>query len=219
MIHKIILASASPRRKEILEKQGIIFEVKAGIKDEITAAESPEEIVMDLSYGKASEVYENEDGLEDILIIGADTIVVCQREIMGKPVDDEDAFRMLFQLQGKTHQVYTGVTLILRQDETETIYRLYEVTDVTMHPMNSKQIWDYIRTKEPEDKAGAYAIQGKCGIYIKGISGDYNNVVGLPIARIYQELIKMNIDITRVNKKDSCSEQDADRSINESSNI
>ena len=201
MIQKIILASSSPRRKEILERQGIIFEVKSGIKDEITSAESPEEVVMDLSYGKATEAYESEDIKGDILIIGADTIVVCQREIMGKPADNEDAFRMLSKLQGKTHQVYTGVTLIIRQDETETINRLYEVTDVTMHPMDPSQIRDYISTKEPMDKAGAYAIQGKCGIYIKGIAGDYNNVVGLPMARIYQELMKINIDITQVAKK------------------
>lgn len=200
MIRKIILASSSPRRKEILEKQGIVFEVRAGIKDEITTAETPEEIVMDLSYGKASEVYEEDDIKGDVLIIGADTIVVCQREIMGKPVDDDDAFRMLSKLQGKTHQVFTGVTLIARQDGTETISRLYEVTDVIMHPMNQDQIRDYICTKEPMDKAGAYAIQGKCGIYIKGITGDYNNVVGLPIARIYQELMKMGIDITKTGR-------------------
>ena len=132
----------------------------------------------------------------DILVIGADTVVAYDGKILGKPVDEADAKRMLTMLSGNTHSVFTGVTLVLI-DKTGRAGELvfYEKTDVKMHAMTEAEIDRYIATGEPMDKAGSYGIQGKCAIYIEKIDGDYNNVVGLPITRIYQELKNIGIDI------------------------
>ena len=132
----------------------------------------------------------------DILVIGADTVVAYEGNILGKPKDEEDAKHMLSMLSGNTHSVFTGVTLVL-MDKTGRAGELvfFEKTDVTMHTMTESEIERYIATGEPMDKAGAYGIQGKCAIYIEKIDGDYNNVVGLPISRLYQELKKIGIDI------------------------
>lgn len=194
---KIILASGSPRRKELLTQVGLSFEVSPAHGEEVITKTIPVEIVDELSYEKALEVadrYEKEQGItQQTVIIGADTIVAYDKEIMGKPKDSEDAVRMLKKLQNNTHQVYTGVTLIIISDGERKIVRFQEKTDVSMYPMTDKQIRDYVATGEPKDKAGAYAIQGKCAAYIKGICGDYNNVVGLPIARLMQELFQQGI--------------------------
>ena len=112
---------------------------------------------------------------------------------MGKPADQDDAVRMLDLLQGDTHQVYTGVTLVILKDGTRSTMTFSEKTDVLMYPMTKEQIKAYVETGEPMDKAGAYAIQGKCAAYIKGIHGDYNNVVGLPVARLMQELFVLKL--------------------------
>ena len=203
---QIILASQSPRRKELLEQIGLEFEICPAKGEEIITKTIPEEVVMELSKQKAEEVAamvssfgeEHKDITtpSDILVIGADTVVAYDCKILGKPVDEADAKRMLTMLSGNTHSVFTGVTLVLIDKSGragELVF--YEKTDVKMHEMSELEIDRYIATGEPMDKAGSYGIQGKCAIYIEKIDGDYNNVVGLPITRIYQELKKIGIDI------------------------
>jgi len=203
---QIILASQSPRRKELLEQIGLEFEICPAKGEKVITKTIPEEVVMELSKQKAEEVAymvssfgeEHKDITtpSDILVIGADTVVAYDGKILGKPVDEADAKRMLTMLSGNTHSVFTGVTLVLIDKSGragELVF--YEKTNVKMHPMSEAEIDRYIATGEPMDKAGSYGIQGKCAIYIEKIDGDYNNVVGLPIARIYQELKKIGIDI------------------------
>ena len=203
---QIILASASPRRKELLEQIGLEFEICPAKGEEVITKTIPEEVVMELSKQKAEEVAamvysfgENHQDIttpSDILVIGADTVVAYDGKILGKPKDEADAKRMITMLAGNTHSVFTGVTLVLI-DKSGKVGELvfYEKTDVTMYPMTEVEIDRYIATGEPMDKAGSYAIQGKCAIHIEKIEGDYNNVVGLPIARIYQELKNIGIDV------------------------
>ncbi|MDE6921733.1 MAG: Maf family protein [Lachnospiraceae bacterium] len=197
---KYILASNSPRRRELLEQAGICFEISPAQGEEISTGDLPADIVEELSRKKATEVaqrylrkYEN----DTVVIIGADTVVACQGEIMGKPRDQADASAMLAKLQGGTHQVYTGVTfIVLEQGQGERgqkVVTFHERTDVSMYPMTPEQIAAYVATGEPMDKAGAYAIQGKCAVHIKGINGDYNNVVGLPVARLVHELFEIHL--------------------------
>ncbi len=181
---RIILASASPRRRDLMEQAGFTFDVCVSTKEEKKESWSPEETVKRLSEQKALDVSEQYD--EDCIVIGADTVVACEHEILGKPTDEEDAFRMLFMLQGRTHQVYTGVTIIEGPKGNRTVKVFAEKTDVTMYPMSADMIREYIRTGEPMDKAGAYGIQGRAAVFVKSVCGDYNNVVGLPVAAIWQ---------------------------------
>ena len=194
---RVILASGSPRRKELLEQVGVSFEISVADGEEIITRKLPWEIVEELSLQKATEVakrYEVEAGVaEQTVVIGADTIVAYGEEIMGKPKSEEMAKEMLRKLQDGSHQVYTGVTLIIMTAEGRQVVTFHEKTDVVMYPMSEAQIEAYVATKEPMDKAGSYAIQGKCAAYVKGICGDYNNVVGLPVARLMQELFKLGI--------------------------
>lgn len=194
---RVILASGSPRRKELLEQVGVSFEISVADGEEIITRKLPWEIVEELSLQKATEVakrYEVETGVaEQTVVIGADTIVAYGEEIMGKPKSEEMAKEMLRKLQDGSHQVYTGVTLIIMTAEGRQVVTFHEKTDVVMYPMSEAQIEAYVATKEPMDKAGSYAIQGKCAAYVKGICGDYNNVVGLPVARLMQELFKLGI--------------------------
>ena len=132
---------------------------------------------------------------EDTLVIGADTIVVYHGQILGKPEDEADAVKTLAMLQGNTHQVYTGVTLLRKQGDSWERYTFTECTDVTFYPVSEKEIRDYVSTGDPMDKAGSYGIQGPFGIYVRGIRGDYNNVVGLPVARLFYEAKKHGIDL------------------------
>lgn len=190
-IGRIILASASPRRKELLTQIGLAYEVMPSRAEEKTEKEAPEEIVQELSMQKAADIHAKleEQGEDGYTVIGADTVVSFQGAVMGKPKDAEDACRMLGILQGNVHQVYTGVTLcIKREGLPPKFHTFYEKTDVSMYPMSEEEIADYVATGEPMDKAGAYAVQGGCAAYIKGICGDYSNVVGLPVGRLYQEL-------------------------------
>lgn len=202
---RIILASASPRRKELLEQVGVEFEICPAKGEEIITKTIPSEVVEELSSQKALEIaelitqYDREHSdittPTDIMVIGADTVVAYANEILGKPKDEADAKRMLTMLSGKTHSVYTGVTVVLIDKEGRAgKITFHEKTDVVMYEMSEKQIDRYIATGEPMDKAGSYGIQGKCAIHIKAIEGDYNNVVGLPVARLYQELISLGID-------------------------
>lgn len=182
---QIVLASASPRRRELLAQAGIVFTVKASDAEEVVTENAPDKIVKELAFLKAKAVAERE---EDALVIGADTIVVAEGNILGKPHSREEAFSMLSMLQGKTHQVYTGVALIAKEAGKERLEVFAEKTDVTFYPMTEKEIQEYIDTGESMDKAGAYGIQGRAAVYIQKICGDYNNVVGLPVAKLYQKL-------------------------------
>ena len=194
-MRKIILASASPRRRELLAAAGVIFQICASEGEEKITAENPDEVVCELSALKAAEIaskFELEDGT---VIIGADTIVSYMNKILGKPSDEQDAFETLKMLQGNTHQVYTGVTVLERKAGKWVEHTFFESTDVTFYSVSREEIQDYIATGEPMDKAGSYGIQGRFAIHIKGIHGDYNNVVGLPVARLYQELRKLGVDV------------------------
>lgn len=186
---KIVLASASPRRKELLEQIGIFFEIQPAKGEEIITGNTPSQIVEELSCQKASEVAEKnrEDGT---LIIGSDTVVSYEDKIMGKPKDEEDAARMLRKLSGNVHHVYTGVTAILWKKGQKRKVTFSEKTEVVFYSISEEEIKEYISTGEPMDKAGAYGIQGIGGKFIREIRGDYNNVVGLPVARLYQEVLK-----------------------------
>lgn len=191
---RIILASGSPRRKELLKLLGLDFTVLPAEGEEETHAEAPADVVQDLALHKAQEVCDRtaaEAGTEtesDVLVIGSDTVVASGGTILGKPVDEADAYRMLSMLQSRVHQVYTGVALLgqIRGKQVRRVF--YESVDVTFYPMDDREIRDYIHTGEPMDKAGSYGIQGGGGLFVKSIRGDYNTVVGLPAARLYQEL-------------------------------
>lgn len=190
---KYILASASPRRRDLLGQIGISFEIMVAEGEEVITKTLPSEVVEELSYKKALEVADRYEAGYTVsrptVVIGADTIVALGQEIMGKPKDEADAIRMLSLLQGNTHQVYTGVTLVILGCGKRRVISFHEKTDVMMYPMTKAQIQAYVDTRESDDKAGGYAIQGRCAAYIKGIVGDYNNVVGLPVGRVYQELV------------------------------
>ena len=188
---KLYLASASPRRKELLRQVGLSFKTMPSTVEEKITKTEPDQVVEELSYQKAVDVCGKlvSEGKEDFVVIGADTVVSCWGKIMGKPKDKEDACRMLGELQGRSHQVYTGVTLAWKSKDISPMYFTFnECTDVTMYAMTEEEIKKYVDSGEPMDKAGAYAIQGLCAAHIQGICGDYNNVVGLPVGRVYQEL-------------------------------
>ena len=170
---KIILASASPRRKELLAKAGISFTVIPAAGEEKRTSEDPGEAVQQLARDKAEWVAQSLAECEEgTLVIGSDTIVVFENRILGKPKDRRDAAETLEKLQGNTHQVYTGVTVLERKAGKWVEHTFFESTDVTFYPVSREEIQDYIATGEPMDKAGSYGIQGLFGIYVKGICGD-----------------------------------------------
>ena len=192
---QIVLASASPRRSELLRQAGMNFVVIPSRGEEIVTSTHPAEVVEELSLQKAKEVAERilagrEESVTDFsVVIGADTVVAADHKILGKPADHEDARKMITMLQGNIHQVYTGVTLILRDEKGNIRTRTFnECTDVDVCEMSYEEVEAYISTPEPYDKAGAYGIQGSFGVYIRGIRGCYYNVVGLPISRLCREL-------------------------------
>lgn len=185
----IILASASPRRAELLTQAKIPFTALPSNAEENLSADTPEELVEQLSFIKANDVYNKiKKEYKDILVIGADTIVYYDGEVLGKPADEAEAFDMLKLLSDRTHSVYTGISIIFKKDGEKRTILLHDKTDVTFYPINDFELKEYIATKDPLDKAGAYGIQGPFAIHIKEIKGDYNNVVGLPIAKLYQAL-------------------------------
>ena len=184
---KIILASGSPRRKELLEQIGIEFDIITSDVDETTLITQPDEYVKYLSRIKAQAVWDmvkDDDDYrnEDVVVIGA---VSHKGHILTKPKDTGNAFDILKELAGDCHQVYTGVTLIKNNN---VVSNFAEKTDVYCNDISDNEIREYISTGEPMDKAGAYGIQGRFAAFIGKIDGDYNNVVGLPVARVYQEL-------------------------------
>ena len=207
---RLVLASASPRRRELLSQIGLDFTVMPSTKEENAKTTEAGALVQELSRQKAVDIWEQLSGGQgqnpdadqeqiseetqepnlngkrqsELLVIGADTVVCCEGKILGKPHSREAAAEMLTSLQGRSHEVYTGVTLY-SQSETVTFF---ECTQVEFYPMTEVEISEYIDSKEPMDKAGAYGIQGLGARFVKGIRGDYNNVVGLPVGRLYQEL-------------------------------
>lgn len=185
---ELILASASPRRKELLEKIGLPFTVQPAMGEERITQKSPAAVVMELSRQKAEEIAAAQTG--DCIIIGADTVVAKGEKIMGKPKDAADAKQMLRSIADDCHQVYTGVTLIRTGAHPQSV-TFQEKTDVCLYPISDAELDAYIASGDPMDKAGAYGIQGDFAIYVKRIAGDYYNVVGLPIGRVYQELKRM----------------------------
>ncbi|MFX0558986.1 nucleoside triphosphate pyrophosphatase [Tepidibacillus infernus] len=192
-MEKIILASSSPRRREILELIGISFLVHPSDVDEgYNESNSPEDIVKQLATRKAMDIASY---YQEGIIIGADTIVVLDGQILGKPKDEEDAFQMLNRLQGRSHQVFSGVAVV--DAKTREVKASYQMTKVYMDPLSEEEIRLYIATKEPMDKAGSYGIQGFGAIFIEKIEGDYFNVVGLPVALLSTLLKDFGIQILK----------------------
>ena len=193
---RLILGSASPRRRELLAQAGFTFTVHPAKGEEVITSTHPAEVVEELSLQKARQVADEllgGDSVEMIpgetVIIGADTVVAAEHRILGKPADREEAFRMIDLIQGERHQVYTGVTfLFVDRDKNIHTRTFHECTDVDVYDMSKEEIEAYIATPEPYDKAGAYGIQGSFGVFVRGIHGCYYNVVGLPIARLRREL-------------------------------
>lgn len=226
-MNELILASASPRRRELLERIGLPFQVCVSNCEEIITGTCPEKVVCELSRQKAQDVWQKlkkgqasvDAGQPSVdagqaaeivtaaekaaagqtaenvgadeagrVVVGADTVVAYSGRILGKPADAAQAAEMLELLSGNTHQVYTGVTFFYQENGVEKAHTFYERTEVTVYPMSRAEINAYVATGEPMDKAGAYGIQGRFAAYVKEIHGDYNNVVGLPVGRLYQEL-------------------------------
>jgi septum formation protein len=190
----LVLASASPRRQELLRNAGISFIVQpANINEAHVEGELPHDYAERLAREKALAVFETRP--QDI-VLGADTIVVIDDEILGKPRDAADAARMLRLISGRAHEVITGVCVVKSNDPATRRLELRIVSDmtrVTMNEISDAEIQAYIATGEPMDKAGAYAIQGMASRWIPRIEGDYSNVVGLPVALVYRLLREMKI--------------------------
>ena len=190
----IILASSSPRRKELMEmlfskKNLLICPAKGEEKPPENA--SPGETVKTLALAKAREVAENRELQEDEVIVAADTIVWHQGRIYGKPHSEEEAYHMLRNLSSSTHEVYTGLAVITR--ELEQIE--YERTAVSFRAIDEEEIFAYIASKEPMDKAGAYGAQGRAALFVKRIDGDFFNVIGLPLCRLGEMLKKTGVKL------------------------
>lgn len=199
---KVILASGSPRRKEMFERAGISFSVIKSNAKEVMTKIAPEEGVLELAKQKATAVkeqlskrdflwnLEEDKNKEGVLIVGADTVVVSEGTILGKPEGEDDAFRILMSLSGKTHSVFTGVCGIFLNRDGKVVpergVSFAEETSVTMYSFMEEEARAYIRTGEPMDKAGAYGIQGLGGLLVKEIRGDYQNVVGFPLAAFFR---------------------------------
>ena len=193
-MYQIILASGSPRRKEILEQAGVVFTVCPSQKNEVIKSQEPEEVVKELSLMKATDIAEKAP--VNSIIVGADTVVSNAGHILGKPKDELEAVQMIMNLQGHSHKVYTGVSIIVKhEDDTTDIRQFVEGTKVRIAVITKEEAMEYSLTKEPMDKAGAYAIQGKFAKYVQAIEGDYYNVVGFPIARFRVEMQRLGFQI------------------------
>lgn len=185
MNKQLVLASGSPRRKELLEQYNLKFKVVVPKIVEILDASLPlEKAIQQIAYDKARAVFSE---YPDHIVLAADTIVVCNNQYLGKPKNKDDAFRMLSLLSDNTHTVISGVSILL--DATSISF--FESTMITFNALSRQEILKYIASEEPFDKAGSYAIQGKASTFVKEIIGDYDNVVGLPITRVLQELKKV----------------------------
>ena len=188
---KIILASGSPRRKELLLQIGIVPEIIVSHVEEKITSDVPAEVVMSLAEQKAVDVAKEMP--EGTVFLGSDTVVAADGKILGKPKSHEEAYEMIRRLAGRSHQVYTGVCLVKKgpEGEADTVVSFYDETDVNVSPMTEKEIREYADSEEPMDKAGSYAVQGFFARYIDGLKGSYANVMGLPVHLVYQELKKL----------------------------
>ena len=188
---KIILASGSPRRKELLLQIGIVPEIIVSHVEEKITSDVPAEVVMSLAEQKAVDVAKEMP--EGTVILGSDTVVAADGKILGKPKSHEEAHEMIRRLAVRSHQVYTGVCLVKKgpEGEADTVVSFYDETDVNVSPMTEKEIREYADSEEPMDKAGSYAVQGFFARYIDGLKGSYANVMGLPVHLVYQELKKL----------------------------
>lgn len=205
-MYKIVLASASPRRKQIFEQVGIEFDVYPSDEEEVITETKPDKVCVSLSKLKAldvaskikayNDIHTDVSTPTDILVIGADTIVSVDGKILGKPRDEDDAFNMLKMLSDNDNYVYTGVTLVfMSKDGRVGEYSFFEKTKVTFYKIADDDIKAYIATGSPLDKAGSYGIQDMSAKFIKSIEGDYYNVVGFPIARLFYELNELGVKI------------------------
>ena len=200
--YNIVLASGSPRRKEILTQAGLDFTVIKSEGEEVITNSDPSMVTMELSRQKAIEVYDRINGTYEassdiyakekpIIVIGSDTVVAIDGQILGKPKDEAEAVCMIQKLQGRSHSVFTGVTIVLQSGEVENMVTFACETKVYVYPMSNQEIENYVLTGEPMDKAGAYGIQGLLSKYVEKIEGDYLNVVGFPLSAFWRELQKI----------------------------
>lgn len=180
--NKVVLASASPRRKEILSQVGVEFEIIPACGEEVITSDLPMDVVKELSCQKAIEVKDKCQA--NTLVIGADTVVALDNQILGKPKDFEEAFNMISSYRNRCHSVYTGVTIVL----DDIVKSFVEETKVHVGDITDEEIKEYILTGDCYDKAGGYGVQGFFSQYVTGIEGDYFNVVGLPISRLMREI-------------------------------
>ena len=195
---KIVLASQSPRRRELLGKMGLEFTTKSPEIDEEAIHGLPaQELVKALSRAKALHIAKNED--KDTIVIGSDTVVVLDVKILGKPADRQEAEEMLIALSGRSHEVCTGVTVC----QGDKVVSQAEVTQVTFRALTPEEVQRYVRTGEPMDKAGAYGIQGYGALLVEGIRGDYSSVVGLPVCRLGRILLDFGVDCLALAGKDA----------------
>ena len=185
--NRIVLASASPRRKELLSQVGYDFDIVVAKGEEVVTSDIPHQVVMELSAQKAKEVAANVP--ENTLVIGADTVVALGNKILGKPKNYEEAFDMISSFKNGSHSVFTGVTLVCNS----VVKSFYVETIVHVYDMTKEEIDEYISSGDCYDKAGGYGIQGYFSRYVKGIEGDYFNVVGLPVSRLVQEIKRMEV--------------------------
>ena len=200
---KFILASQSPRRKELLSRVVSDFDVRVShVEEVVPAGLQPQEVVMHLAKIKAEAVARElrlEQPAQRFAVIGADTVVALDHQIMGKPKDRADCVRMLSALSGREHAVYTGVAVVV-DGRTESFY---ERTAVRFLPLSDEEINWYASLDEPYDKAGAYGIQGYGSLLVEGICGDYFNVMGLPVASLRRRLLSMGVlSLPKAEKKD-----------------
>lgn len=191
----IVLASSSPRRKQLLESLGISFRIiPPEFEEKIRKGEEADAYVKRNAFGKANQIFEylisgsTNSGKENILVIGADTIVVCDQDILEKPKDESDARRMLERISGRSHKVMTGVSVAARTKHGSDQKTFCCISGVWIKPLSTKEISDYIQTKEPMDKAGSYGIQGRAAYMVQSISGSYSNIVGLPLTELWEVL-------------------------------
>lgn len=192
----LILASASPRRRELLGQMGLEFEVVPSGADEHVTETDPERKVELLAERKAEEVFERirrEKPEMHPVVIGSDTLVAIEGKILGKPEDRDEAIGMINLLQGRHHQVSTGVSIFWEEDGQVCRDTFCSTTHVEVYPMTGEDIEAYVDTGEPYDKAGGYGIQGRFCVWVKGICGDYDTVVGLPAAALYQRMRKLGL--------------------------
>lgn len=191
MKQRLILASTSPRRKELATAMGLDFEIiPSDYEEDMSLDISPEELVKTFSYGKAKSVA---DKLHEGIVIGVDTIACIKNKKLGKPKNKEEAFRMLKNLSNNYHEVYSGVCLI--DAKTKKIIQDFEVTKVKFKKLEDNEIKSYIETGDPMDKAGSYGVQGLASIFVERIDGCFFNVMGLPIQNLYNNLKKIGVNI------------------------